>query len=99
MSQAQTLCDVLRDMSLESWQDESVGDACEAPFMWAALFTFKPDTFEGVEVSDFDVTTLAGAILWCDSQGFYTVEGYRDPEVLRKRWEAEQRDLGGEETE
>lgn len=82
----------LIDASLESWQDDEVGSTTEAPFSWAALFTFShsPDSIWN---DILGVNGYAGAILFCDSQGFYSCERYVHLDMLKKRWSAEVKDL------
>ena len=88
-----SVLETLIDMSLDSWQDAEIGDCSESPFEWAALFYFSPADATGV------LEGLTGAILFCNSQGFYSYSGHIDRRNLFTEWEETVRDLAVEEDE
>lgn len=83
-----TLTTVLTDIANEGGPEEQIGSITEPPYFWAGLFVFTDaERVDGLWESHFDVEGLAGAILYCDENGFYSSEGFRSAESLQRAWE------------
>jgi len=80
------LGELLYDLSLESWQDDELGDAIEYG-LWAALF-------RNLEVKDKRTGKVLKihAILSEDSEGFVYVDEYDSQKELMKAWRRLRRD-------
>jgi hypothetical protein len=77
------ILDTLRGWSMESWQAEEIGDCNEAPGAWAAKFPIAAD--ESTDGKSCFVG-LAGCILYCDSQGFYSYDSFTDSAAFETHW-------------
>lgn len=84
---AQSMTDYLHDLSMDSGQDEECGSATEGAG-WAALFLniTQEELREAGMLRMAEDGPINGAILYCDTQGFYTSEEYETEELAREAW-------------
>lgn len=92
------LREMLTAISLHGFHDSEAGNATEAPHMWAALFRFTDeDRANGLEHPDegtrLAIDGLQGAILTCNSDGFYFGEAFDSRDMLELSWERLEADL------
>lgn len=105
MSSHKSISDLFQDWANDGMTDEECGSATEGAG-WAGLFiaptlndeqrTFRFTVPHDAELSDDDLETVnqsKGAILYCDTQGFYSVDLFDSADDCRAHWNTVQSEL------